>query len=164
MENGAARAHVIATLFICITYFSQTHDYVIVYCSLQVFVRVQSRSAALTQNVKVSKLSLIDLAGSERATVTKNRGARFREGANINKSLLALGNCINALADTKVRTNMLAWFYFLLLRQVVCAHICNIFGHNSYTVFGQFNPRIDFRPIMCFCKFVFFFAIIFIFK
>ena len=50
-----------------------------------------------------AKLSLIDLAGSERATVTTNRGARLREGANINKSLLALGNCINALADHKVR-------------------------------------------------------------
>ena len=47
-------------------------------------------------------MSLIDLAGSERATVTTNRGARLREGANINKSLLALGNCINALADVKV--------------------------------------------------------------
>ena len=88
--------------------------YVIVYCYLQVFVRVQSRSAALTQNVKVSKLSLIDLAGSERATVTKNRGARFREGANINKSLLALGNCINALADTKVRSKLVVWSIFFL--------------------------------------------------
>ena len=48
-------------------------------------------------------MSLIDLAGSERATATKNRGARFREGANINKSLLALGNCINALAENRVR-------------------------------------------------------------
>ena len=47
-------------------------------------------------------MSLIDLAGSERATVTTNRGARFREGANINRSLLALGNCINALAEGKV--------------------------------------------------------------
>ena len=47
-------------------------------------------------------MSLIDLAGSERATATKNRGARFREGANINRSLLALGNCINALAEGKV--------------------------------------------------------------
>ncbi|XP_067936182.1 kinesin-like protein KIF18A [Watersipora subatra] len=71
----------------------------------QVFVKVRGRSAALSQNVKVSKLSLIDLAGSERATVTKNQGARFREGANINKSLLALGNCINALADTKRKGN-----------------------------------------------------------
>ena len=50
----------------------------------------------------MGKLSLIDLAGSERAIVTSNRGARFREGANINKSLLALGNCINALADKEV--------------------------------------------------------------
>ena len=69
----------------------------------QVFVKVRDKSAALSQEVKTSKLSLIDLAGSERATVTKNKGARFREGANINKSLLALGNVINALADTKVR-------------------------------------------------------------
>ena len=48
--------------------------------------------------VRVAKMCLIDLAGSERATVTKNIGMRMREGANINRSLLALGNCINALA------------------------------------------------------------------
>lgn len=52
---------------------------------------------------RMAKLSLIDLAGSERATViSANKGIRMREGANINKSLLALGNCINALADRKV--------------------------------------------------------------
>lgn len=45
------------------------------------------------------KLSLIDLAGSERGTVTENRGIRLREGAKINRSLLALANCINALGD-----------------------------------------------------------------
>ena len=45
------------------------------------------------------KLSLIDLAGSERGTVTENRGIRLREGAKINTSLLALANCINALGD-----------------------------------------------------------------
>jgi len=43
---------------------------------------------------------MIDLAGSERGTVAMGGGARrLREGANINKSLLALGNCITALAD-----------------------------------------------------------------
>lgn len=47
------------------------------------------------------KLSLIDLAGSERGTVTENRGIRLREGAKINQSLLALANCINALGDNK---------------------------------------------------------------
>ena len=50
--------------------------------------------------MKVAKISLIDLAGSERGAATSSRGqARFREGANINKSLLALGGCINALAE-----------------------------------------------------------------
>jgi hypothetical protein len=33
----------------------------------------------------------------ERASKTQNRGVRMLEGANINRSLLALGNCINAL-------------------------------------------------------------------
>lgn len=35
---------------------------------------------------RAAKLSLIDLAGSERASATKNRGARLHEGANINKA------------------------------------------------------------------------------
>lgn len=51
-----------------------------------------------TGDIKVSKLNMIDLAGSERAAYTNNKGIRMREGANINKSLLALGNCINALS------------------------------------------------------------------
>ncbi|KAK2951664.1 putative Kinesin heavy chain [Blattamonas nauphoetae] len=51
-----------------------------------------------TDTVTFGKLNLIDLAGSERAAETENRGVRLREGANINRSLLALGNCINALA------------------------------------------------------------------
>lgn len=70
--------------------------------SLQVFVYQKARTAGLSTQVMCAKMSLIDLAGSERATVTTNRGVRLREGANINKSLLALGNCINALADSKV--------------------------------------------------------------
>jgi len=35
--------------------------------------------------VKCSKLSLIDLAGSERAAKTENRGQRLVEGAMINR-------------------------------------------------------------------------------
>ena len=42
---------------------------------------------------------MIDLAGSERGAATENRGQRMVEGANINKSLLSLGNCINILSD-----------------------------------------------------------------
>ncbi|OAY73803.1 Kinesin-like protein KIF19, partial [Ananas comosus] len=43
------------------------------------------------------KLALVDLAGSERASETNSNGQKFRDGANINRSLLALANCINAL-------------------------------------------------------------------
>lgn len=50
------------------------------------------------KQITSAKLSMIDLAGSERAAYTTNKGLRMREGANINKSLLALGNCINALS------------------------------------------------------------------
>jgi len=47
----------------------------------------------------VSKISLVDLAGSERADSTGARGARLKEGANINKSLTTLGKVISALAE-----------------------------------------------------------------
>jgi len=46
-----------------------------------------------------SKMNLIDLAGSERAKSTEAEGERLKEGANINKSLSALGNVINALSS-----------------------------------------------------------------
>ena len=46
-----------------------------------------------------SKLLLIDLAGSERAATSTNRGLRQIEGAKINCSLLALGECIKILSD-----------------------------------------------------------------
>ncbi|KAJ4768680.1 Kinesin-like protein [Rhynchospora pubera] len=50
---------------------------------------------------RVGKLSLIDLAGSERALATDQRTLRSIEGANINRSLLALSSCINALVEGK---------------------------------------------------------------
>uniref|UniRef100_A0A803YB03 Kinesin-like protein n=1 Tax=Meleagris gallopavo TaxID=9103 RepID=A0A803YB03_MELGA len=67
----------------------------------QIYLRQQDKIASISQNVRIAKMSLIDLAGSERASATNAKGARFREGANINRSLLALGNIINALADPK---------------------------------------------------------------
>ena len=58
----------------------------------QVYLKQKSRSTAVAADVKLAKLSMIDLAGSERGTVAMTRGiSRFREGSNINKSLLALG-------------------------------------------------------------------------
>jgi len=46
-----------------------------------------------------SKINLIDLAGSERADKTGATGSTLKEGAAINKSLMALGNVINALGE-----------------------------------------------------------------
>ncbi|XP_078510363.1 kinesin-like protein KIF19 isoform X1 [Lissotriton helveticus] len=66
---------------------------------LQVTVRQKSRVKNIMQEVRVGRLFMIDLAGSERASQTQNRGQRMKEGAHINRSLLALGNCINALSD-----------------------------------------------------------------
>ncbi|NXI64223.1 KI18B protein, partial [Anseranas semipalmata] len=67
----------------------------------QIYVKQQDRVVGLAQDLQVAKMSLIDLAGSERASVTNTKGERLREGANINRSLLALINVINALADAK---------------------------------------------------------------
>ncbi|XP_072448816.1 kinesin-like protein KIF18A [Chiloscyllium punctatum] len=70
----------------------------------QIYLRQQDRTASIHQNIKIAKMCLVDLAGSERISAMNMKEARFREGANINRSLLALGNVINALADSKRKT------------------------------------------------------------
>ena len=67
----------------------------------QIFLTRSEKGGGLSKDVVRAKMALVDLAGSERATMlSSNSGDRMREGANINRSLLALGNCINALADS----------------------------------------------------------------
>ncbi|ORY06368.1 P-loop containing nucleoside triphosphate hydrolase protein [Clohesyomyces aquaticus] len=73
---------------------------------LQINVSSKDRNAAVNEPHTMATLSIIDLAGSERASATKNRGERLIEGANINKSLLALGSCINALCDPRKRNHV----------------------------------------------------------
>ncbi|EEH19083.2 hypothetical protein PABG_01402 [Paracoccidioides brasiliensis Pb03] len=58
----------------------------------------EKRSAIVPGGVRVSTLSLIDLAGSERAAESKERRT---EGAHINKSLLTLGTVIARLSGDK---------------------------------------------------------------
>jgi kinesin family protein 4/21/27 len=48
-----------------------------------------------------AKFHFVDLAGSERAHRTGNVGERFKESVHINSGLLALGNVISALSETK---------------------------------------------------------------
>lgn len=73
---------------------------------LQINVSQKDRNADVNEPHTMATLSIIDLAGSERASATKNRGDRLMEGANINKSLLALGSCINALCDPRKKNHV----------------------------------------------------------
>jgi kinesin family protein 18/19 len=73
---------------------------------LQINVTQRDRNADVNEPHTMATLSIIDLAGSERASATKNRGERLLEGANINKSLLALGSCINALCDPRKKNHV----------------------------------------------------------
>lgn len=63
---------------------------------LEITVKRQQKNQYRSQVLR-GKLALVDLAGSERASETNNAGQKLRDGANINRSLLALANCINAL-------------------------------------------------------------------
>lgn len=51
-------------------------------------------------DVRESRFNMVDLAGSERQQLTGTVGVRLKEAGNINKSLLALSNVINALVET----------------------------------------------------------------
>ena len=54
-----------------------------------------------SNNIVFGKLMMVDLAGSEKTSINSNNNnaVRQKEGKNINKSLLSLGQCINALAQ-----------------------------------------------------------------
>ena len=56
-----------------------------------------------------SKFHLVDLAGSERQKKTDTQGERFKEGVNINLSLLALGNVIAALSNDNSKGSFVSY-------------------------------------------------------
>jgi len=55
--------------------------------------------AAADTSFTIAKFHFVDLAGSERLKKTGASGTILREGININRGLLALGNVISALTD-----------------------------------------------------------------
>ena len=63
----------------------------------------RSDDKSIEMQVKRSKFNFVDLAGSERQKKTGASGERLKEGIDINKGLLALGNVISALGDLKKR-------------------------------------------------------------
>ncbi|CAG9859329.1 unnamed protein product [Phyllotreta striolata] len=58
---------------------------------------------------KQGKLHLVDLAGSERPKKTLASGNTFKEGVNINRGLLALGNVISFLGDEKTQNAFVSY-------------------------------------------------------
>ena len=63
-------------------------------------IRLQQKEVVAGQQKDIrATINLVDLAGSERVSKTGATGDKLKEGANINKSLSALGNVINALAE-----------------------------------------------------------------
>lgn len=64
-------------------------------------INLEKKNLKVSNQIIFAKFFLVDLAGSERALISENKGGlRMTEGANINRSLLALGNCINILSDS----------------------------------------------------------------
>ncbi|WAQ91685.1 hypothetical protein PtA15_15A76 [Puccinia triticina] len=60
--------------------------------------KTSSHATTGMEGEKVSRISLVNLAGLERANSTGATGVRLKEGAQINKSLTTLGKVISALA------------------------------------------------------------------
>lgn len=91
MNLNSSRSHGIFTITIEQHPFEETAD-----------------GTVVSQVVKPSeficaKFHFVDLAGSERIKKTGATGSTLKEGININKSLLALGNVISALTDETKR-------------------------------------------------------------
>ncbi|OUM69855.1 hypothetical protein PIROE2DRAFT_33309, partial [Piromyces sp. E2] len=54
-------------------------------------------------SIRQGKIHFVDLAGTEKVKESQTTGNSLVETMSINKSLLALGNCISALSDPKKR-------------------------------------------------------------
>jgi len=98
-------------------------------------VTIEFKQITLVNNKKTSKnsvINLVDLAGSERSSKTGATGDRLKEGCNINKSLMVLGNVINTLADKAMgkQKNVLPPYRDSNLTRI----LQNALGGNSKTV------------------------------
>lgn len=62
-------------------------------------IKIEMCEAGESSTVKVGKLNLIDLAGSERQSKSGATADRLKEASKINRALSSLGNVISALAE-----------------------------------------------------------------
>jgi 3D (Asp-Asp-Asp) domain-containing protein len=73
--------------------------------------------------IKYNKLSIVDLAGSERAKRTQNDGARLKEAASINTSLMTFGRCLEILRWNQKNGKQNPQGTFLLTRLQCHTHL-----------------------------------------
>lgn len=78
----------------------------------------------------VSKIHLVDLAGSERADATGATGVRLKEGGNINKSLVTLGNVISALGMSLIFV-LVCFGFFLVIEYLSVYLLLFIFTYTN---------------------------------
>ena len=99
------------------------------------------------KNVYTAKLALVDLAGAERAHETNNAGQQLRDGANINRSLLALANCINALGKRKKKGFVFVPFrnskLTRLLKDGLCGNSRTIMIATCASADSQYNHTVN---------------------
>jgi chromosome segregation ATPase len=91
LERGLANRHIGSTSMNRES--SRSHSVFIM------IIESETTNEAQVTTRRRSRLNLVDLAGSERQKLARTSGQTLREAGNINKSLSALGNVINALVD-----------------------------------------------------------------
>lgn len=123
IEEGTANRTVAATQMNATS--SRAHTVVTI-----IFDQI-SKNESGQETKKSSNINLVDLAGSERADSTGATGDRLKEGANINKSLSALGNVISALADLSMGKKKVLVPY---RDSVLTKLLQNALGGNSKTI------------------------------
>lgn len=93
----------------------------------------------------VSKIHLVDLAGSERADATGATGVRLKEGGNINKSLVTLGNVISSLGRKHNKDGIKLLVF--LLTGYACVSVCLSSGHVGRRPQHEPEEKVGLRPL-----------------
>lgn len=89
-EQGSRHRHVAET--------SMNRESSRSHCVFTIFIQSRKLDGEV-MDIRDARFNLVDLAGSERQQYSGTAGIRLKEAGNINKSLLALSNVINALVD-----------------------------------------------------------------
>jgi hypothetical protein len=108
MNEGSSRSHAILSLVVeqsAIMHVDQTKQTATKASGAKEGEQSQIANSKEHVQSKTSRFNFVDLAGSERQKRTQATGQRLKEGIDINKGLLVLGNVISALGDPSKRGN-----------------------------------------------------------